>query len=292
MRLRCNVRFASENRVINRLSVPMKKRTIRAGVGISVLAGFVLLCSLAVSAEPVCGTLTASGNSEFPPLLWEDTRAPGELTGAATALLKEILEPMGIELDVRSPGSWARVQRLARVGEVDMVAGAFITSERIRYMDYLLPPYTHLPVAVWVPRGQQFVYRHWPDLQGRRGGTLIKNSFGQGFDRYAAKHLQIINVRTIEQSFEMALAGRVDYVLYERLQGQVTLERMGLAGEFVALDVPVSNEGLFFTFSKNSPCNTAELRERIADRLYTLVQSGRLDQLVEQYTDRYLSFAP
>jgi len=142
------------------------------------------------------------------------------------------------------------------------------------------------------PIDQVFEYRHWPDLKGKHGSTLINNSFGQGFDLYAENNLQIVSVRTIEQSFEMALAGRVDYVLYEQLQGQVKLQHLGLADKFVALAVPISNEGLFFTFSKNSPCNTYEFRERIADRLYTLINSGRLDELVREYTARYMSLPP
>ncbi|MDO6824280.1 ABC transporter substrate-binding protein [Marinobacter sp. 1_MG-2023] len=244
------------------------------------------------AAEPACKTLTVSGNPEYPPLLWEDPQAPEHLTGAATALLREILEPLGVQLEVRRLGSWARVQRLARVGELDMVAGAFITSERIKYMDYLLPPFTYLPTAVWVPKDGVFEYRHWPDLKGKRGSTLINNSFGQRFDRYAERNLQVVSVRTIEQSFDMALAGRVDYVLYERLQGQVKLHRLGLADKFVALDVPISNEGLFFTFSKNSQCNTFEFRERIADRLFKLIDAGRMAEIVSEYTARYMSLEP
>lgn len=273
------------------LQTPMKKRSILAARFVTLLLAL-MLYGQPGAAEPLCKTLTASGNPEYPPLLWEDPRVPEHLTGAATELLREILEPLGVELEVQSLGSWARVQRHARVGELDMIAGAFITSERIQYMDYLLPPFAHLPTAVWVPKGQVFEYRHWPDLKGKHGSTLINNSFGQGFDVYAEKNLSIVSVRTIEQSFEMALAGRVDYVLYERLQGQVKLQRLGLADQFVALDVPVSDEGLFFTFSKNSPCNTYEFRERIAESLYTLTKSGRINELLREYTARYMSLPP
>lgn len=273
------------------MSAPLKQTFTLAARFFPVLLALMIFCKPG-AAEPLCETLTASGNPEYPPLLWEDPRVPEHLTGAATELLKEILAPLGVELEVQSIGSWARVQRHAKVGELDMIAGAFITSERIQHMDYLLPPFTHLPTSVWVPKDQVFEYRHWPDLKGKKGSTLINNSFGQGFDLYAENNLQIVSVRTIEQSFEMALAGRVDYVLYERLQGQVKLQHLGLADKFVALDVPISNEGLFFTFSKNSPCNTYEFRERIADSLYTLINSGRLDELVREYTARYMSLPP
>lgn len=238
--------------------------------------------------DPSCNTLVVSGNPEYPPLLWRDEQRPGSLIGAVPALLREITEPFGVNVEVRDIGSWARVQRMARQGDIDMVAGAFITSERIGYMDYLLPPITHLPTAVWVRKDNEFVYRHWPDLLGKRGSTLINNSFGQNFDRYAEQNLRIEAVRSIEQSFQMALVDRVDYVLYEVLQGEVKLEYLGIADEFVPLQTPVSREGLFFTFSKASPCNSFELRERIAERLYELVGSGRMDELVRQYKAIYM----
>lgn len=239
------------------------------------------------SEERRCSTLTVSGNPEYPPLLWRDEDNSGYLIGAVPSLLKEITEPLGIAVEVRDIGSWARVQHMARQGEIDMVAGAFITSERIGYMDYLLPPITHLPTAVWVRKGQEFAYRHWPDLLGKRGSTLINNSFGQNFDRYAEQNLSIEGVRSIEQSFQMALVDRVDYVLYEVLQGEVKLEYLGIADQFVPLPTPVSREGLFFTFSKASSCNSFELRELIAEGLYKLVNSGRANELIEQYKSTY-----
>ncbi|WP_162851886.1 transporter substrate-binding domain-containing protein [Marinobacter sp. BW6] len=237
--------------------------------------------------DPPCNTLTVSGNPEYPPLLFRDEKRPGYLIGAVPALLKEITEPLGVNVEVIDIGSWARVQRMARQGDLDMVAGAFITSDRIGYMDYLLPPITHLPTAVWVLKEREFAYRHWPDLVGKRGSTLINNSFGQNFDRYAEQNLRIEGVRSIEQSFQMALVDRVDYVLYEVLQGEVKLESLGIADQFVPLPTPVSREGLFFTFSKAAPCNSYELRERLADRLYEFVNSGRVDELIRRYKALY-----
>eukprot|EP00163_Fabomonas_tropica_P013086 TRINITY_DN2453_c0_g1_i2.p4 TRINITY_DN2453_c0_g1~~TRINITY_DN2453_c0_g1_i2.p4 ORF type:complete len:173 (+),score=16.87 TRINITY_DN2453_c0_g1_i2:2790-3308(+) len=169
-----------------------------------------------------------------------------------------------------------------------MVAGAFITRERFQFMDYMLPPVIQLPTAVWVPKGKEFLYRHWPDLRGRVGSTVIGNSFGQRFDQYARDNLHLEYVRSIDQSFAMARVGRIDYVLYEKLQGEAMLERAKKAHEFTALNVPISQEGLFFTFSKKSPCNTFEFREKVADRLYQLVNSGRVDELVSEYTGRYV----
>ncbi|MGC8119859.1 substrate-binding periplasmic protein [Marinobacter sp. VGCF2001] len=251
------------------------------------LFGFQASAVLANSGSR-CDTLVVSGNPEYPPLLWPMSESPDQLTGAVPRFLQEVVEPLGIQVDVRNIGSWARVQRLAELGETDLVAGAFITSERIGYMDYVLPPMTHLDTNVWVRKSQVFEYRHWPDLRGKKGSTLINNSFGQRFDRYAADQLDILGVRSIRQSYLMAEIGRVDYVLYELLQGQVKLRKYGLADTFVALEPPISREGLFFAFPKRSKCNTERLREAFADNLFRLKEQGRLQELIDIYADQYL----
>jgi len=243
----------------------------------------------AQTSSAPCTKLLVSGNSEYPPLLWRDPDNPDQLTGVVPALLQEILQPLGISADIRHIGSWARVQRLARDGNLDMVAGAFMTRERFGYMDYILPPIIQLPTAIWVPKGQAFLYRHWPDLLGKTGSTLIGNSFGQNFDRYAKDNLTIESVRSIDQSFLMAEAGRIGYVLYELLQGQVKLAREGKGEAFEALEKPISTEGLFFTFPKASACNSFELREQVAERLYELVTRGRVTELLDVYTARYIA---
>jgi polar amino acid transport system substrate-binding protein len=235
-----------------------------------------------------CDTLVVSGNPEYPPLLWPSSRMPGHLTGAVPQLVREIAEPLGIRVEVLDVGTWARVQRQAELGEIDLVAGAFITSERIGYLDYVLPPMIHLETSVWVPKSHQFDYRYWPDLKGKQGSTLINNSFGERFDQYATDNLEIVAVRSIEQSFLMAQAGRVDYVLYEQLQGHVKLTRLGLADDFKPLEPAISREGLFFAFPKRSACNSEALREAFMARLSKLTDEGRLPVLVSEYANRYV----
>ncbi len=42
-----------------------------------------------------------------------------------------------------------------------------MASEDIGYMD-IMASMMHLPTNVWVPKDRPFVYRHWPDLKGKR----------------------------------------------------------------------------------------------------------------------------
>lgn len=235
-----------------------------------------------------CDTLVASGNPEYPPMLWHPEDDPGTLTGAVPALLREIVEPLGIDVVVRDQGSWARVLHMARLGEIDVVAGAFLTDERRTYLDYAQPPITWSPTTVWVARGKEFKYRYWSDLRGKLGSTLIGNSFGQDFDQFAENYLAIEGIRTIEQSFRMAKLGRVDYVLYEHLQGRTKLTKMGMEDEFVNLIPPISSEALYFAFPKRSACNTPAFREAFARRMAEVTEQRRIDDLSRQYSEKYL----
>ena len=237
---------------------------------------------------PPCGKMIASGNPEYPPLLWRPRDDPEHLIGAIPALLREMLAPLGVKVESRYMGSWARVLRLTRTGEIDMVAGAFSAPGRVQHMDYVLPPIIHLRSSVWVPTGRSFPYQHWQDLKDMTGSTLIGNSFGEEFDRYARAHLTLEHVRSINQSFLMALAGRVDYVLYEQLQGQVKLTREGWKEDFEALLNPVSEEDLFLTLSRQSPCNTSDFRAQVSNRLQVMMDTGRVQELVDEYTRRYV----
>ncbi|MFO6425379.1 substrate-binding periplasmic protein [Motilimonas sp. KMU-193] len=243
------------------------------------------LANAVASEQPltICRSLLVTGNAEYPPILWRDADNPDKLTGVAIELLELALMDTGIAVDARDRGNWARAQQDARRGEVDMLAGAFITQERQTYMDYIQPQFTDVPSVVWVAKGKEFNYQQWQDLKGKRGGTLINNSFGQAFDQYAKQNLEIRNSASAERSFTMLLAGRFDYALYELYQGLTILESSGLKANITHLPTPVSVEGLYFTLSKKSGCNTPALRAFLNKQVNQLTEFKTFDTLFDKY---------
>ncbi len=257
-----------------------------------------LLCGVTVNAfanEPPltsCTRLVVTGNAEYPPILWRDMGKVGKLTGVAIELLELALKDTGITVKTHDSGGWARAQQDVRRGDVDMLAGAFITKERQAYMDYIQPQFTDVPSVVWVAKGKEFDYQQWQDLKGKRGGTLVNNSFGQAFDQYAKQNLEIRNSPSAERSFTMLLAGRFDYALYELYQGLTILESSGLKSNVTYLPTPVSVEGLYFTLSKKSDCNTQELRDLLNQRVSQLTESKVFDTMFEKHMAIWLSQQP
>ncbi len=246
------------------------------------LAAFIGLTTAAWAAEPPhCPRLVASGNPEYPPYLWRDPADESRLLGAAVDLMQRLAEEIGVPIAVRYAGPWGRVQEEVRQGKVDMIAGAFFTLPRLEYMDYFQPPIHNTRSVIWMSSARAFEYRRWADLVGKRGVTVINNSFGEAFDRYAEKNLQIEKVASLESALRMLSLGRVDYLIYEDAPGEAVASRMDIKG-LRAAKTPISSEDLHLTLSHQSNCNTGALRGRIAQAMNKLHQEKLMDRLVEK----------
>ena len=236
--------------------------------------------------ERGCKHLTASGNAEYPPYLWRDPTDPSHLIGANADLLQMMAKLMGISIEVKYVGPWARVQEAARLGQIDLIAGAFWTLPRAEYMDYFHPAMRETQSVVWVRQDSRIQYRRWSDLVTLQGVTVINNSFGEDFDRYAKTHLKISQVASLEQAIQMLHREHADYLIYEDSPGQAYMARMGI-NDLKALTPSVANENLHVTLSHRSPCNTGEVRGAIAQALYKLNRQNAMASLLETNIQRW-----
>lgn len=247
-----------------------------------------LLSPLAARAENgQCSMLVATGNPEYPPFLWRDPQHPDRLIGANADLLQQLGKALGVSIHVRYTGSWARAQEEARLGRVDLIAGAFLTPERQKLMDYIQPAFLTTDNVVWVRKGEAFPYARWEDLQGHTGGTLVNNSFGAAFDTFARERLTLEEVPSVAQEFQKLVLGRTDYALYERFPGLATASRLGLSDSLQALEPPISSEGLFLTMAHASPCYGPELRGQLQQKMTELTASGLPARLLQSNLQRW-----
>jgi polar amino acid transport system substrate-binding protein len=246
----------------------------------------VALSGAALAQTTGCTKLVATGNPEYAPYLWRDPQQPNQLVGANADLMQWLAKEIDIPIETRYTGSWARVQEQARSGRVDLVAGAFLTVPRMEYMDYFYPVFRTTRTVIWTNKPDRFTYKKWDDLKGRRGLTVINNSFGDAFDRYAKDNLKLDAVPMLEQAYRMLSVGRVDYVIYEEDPG-TAFAAMLKYRDFKTSKLAVSNEGLHLTMSHLSPCNIPEVRGRIAKALYKLNQGKTMDGLVTANIERW-----
>lgn len=251
-----------------------------------------LLAPVAAWAAPPCKHLVATGNPEYPPYLWRDPQNSQRLIGANADLLQRLGAALGLEIDVVYGGPWSRAQEEVKSGRIDLIAGAFRTASREVTMDFIPPPFLNTPSVVWVRHDDPFSYTGWADLQGRSGGTLVNNSYGQQFDDYASAHLNLEAVPSADQAFRKLLFKRNDYVIYELYPGLALARTLGITQQLQALAPPVSSEGLYLTVSHQSPCNQPELRAQLAQKLTELLDRSVPRQLLEQNLKRWQDQQP
>lgn len=256
-------------------------RTRLARCWVPVLLGLLCCGAAAAPAAGVCTHMVATGNPEYPPYLWRDPNDNTRLIGANADFIQLIAKELGISIEMKYVGSWARVQEEIKLGHDDLIAGAFLTLPRLDYMDYIYPAFRETRSVIWTRSDARLHYRLWPDLRGLTGVTVINNSFGEDFDRYAKASLKIDTVPSIEQALKMLQLSRVDYLIYEEAPGLAYIARMNLSG-LKQMPVPISNESLYLTLSHASPCNTGAMRGLLAQAVYKLTKQNVMDGLVRK----------
>jgi polar amino acid transport system substrate-binding protein len=242
---------------------------------------------LATPAER-CDQLTATGNSEYPPFLWRKNIESNQLLGTNNLIINEISQRLGTSIELKHTGPWSRAQREVKSGRIDLMAGVFYTKPRSQYMDYIEPAFLTTQSVVWTNNSVPFQYQNEESLKGKLGVTGINTSFGQRFDQFAKDHLEITFVASIEQAFRMLLGQRVDYVLYEEAPGEAYIQEIWDYFPFQTQQPEVSSEYLYLAFSRNSPCNTRDLRERLANIMTNLKGEGFFDNVMQKGRAQWL----
>lgn len=238
------------------------------------------------SASDQCKRMIVSGNPEYPPYLWRDPDDDTHLIGAAADLMQMVAKDLGITIEVRYVGPWARVQEETKLGHVDMIAGAFFTLPRLDYMDYMYPPFRETRTVIWTHKDSKLNYTKWKDLVGLQGVTVIDNSFGEDFDKYAKTSLKISTVPSLEQALQMLDLGRVRYMIYEEDPGLAYAAKMNIQ-TLKTMATPVTNENLYLTISHKSGCNSGEMRGMLSKLMYGYAKQNVMKDLIDANIQRW-----
>ncbi|OUR70533.1 ABC transporter substrate-binding protein [Marinomonas sp. 42_23_T18] len=235
-----------------------------------------------------CDELTATGNSEYPPFLWRKNIESNQLLGTNRLIINEISQRLGKSIELKHTGPWSRAQREVKSGRIDLMAGVFYTRERSQYLDYIEPAFLQTQSVVWTNNVPSFDYQNEDSLKGKLGVTVINNSFGQRFDQFAKKNLELTYVASVEQAFRMLLGHRVDYVVYEEAPGEAYIQEIWNFFPFQVQQPAVSREHLYLAFSRNSPCNTKGLREDLAGIMKGLSDEGFFNEINQKGRAQWL----
>jgi len=246
-------------------------------------AGALLGAAGSMAAENVCERVVVTGNPDYPPIIWAPEQGEQALTGVAVEMLQSALAASDIKVEVLNMGSRAKALEAVESGQVDIMAGLFMSRERLASMDYVYPAIMDVPSVFFVRRGAAFAYTGWQDLRGKRGAAQEGSRFGLSFDTYAKDNLALEREATGEAALRKLLAGKLDYVVLERYQGLALAQQMGVDEQLDTLEGSFINAPLYFGISHNSVCNSPDLRAALALGMQEQAQRNEGRRLLDKY---------
>ncbi|MCX5806394.1 MAG: transporter substrate-binding domain-containing protein [Proteobacteria bacterium] len=241
-------------------------------------AVFLLTASFVHAAK----IIVVSGHPEYPPVMWQEG---DNIVGVGPEIVKMAFEELGITVDSKYKGSWTQTQEGVQRGDVDLLAGTYITKQNESLMDYSIP-YMKDPVVIFVAKGKAFPYEKWADLIGKNGTTTIGDSFGTEFDKFIAEKLTITRYRKTQDNFNKILSEEADYFISGMYSGLIEAEKLGISDKIEYLPVYASSETFCIAISRES--KFVRYMPQINKKIEKLVKDGTVDKLIDEKMKYYI----
>jgi polar amino acid transport system substrate-binding protein len=248
---------------------------------LKILIAFIVFF-LSVNLVYAAKTIVISGNPEYPPVMWQEGN---NIVGVGPEIVKMVFEELGITIDSKFKGSWTQVENGIKEGDIDLLAGVYMTTQRKKFMDYSIP-YMKDPIVIFVAKGKTFPYKYWNDLIGKKGTTTVGDSFGQNFDRFIAGNLTIFRSLKAEGNFNKILSEEVDFFISAMYSGLIEAERLGISDKIEYLPVYAATESFYISMSKES--KFIRYLPQINEKIEKLVKDGTVDRLIDEKMKYYI----
>ena len=97
------------------------------------------------------------------------------------------------------------------------------------------------------------------------------------------KELEILERGTVDENFRRLEGGHIDYFITSQFAGVASLRARQGGSKITYLKPPITEEGLYFGFSKKSPC--AALLAQFDQRLSVLAKKDALRAILNKHLD-------
>lgn len=222
------------------------------------------------SIPPTLPDTLECGTNEFPPFTYAD--ANGHAAGIEVDVVREAARRLGLKVNI-SVLPWPRLIANMRAGMLDCMFAAFVTPERLGYMNFTRVPLHVSRLALYTHRTSTFSFERIEDLRGKRIGTLrdfrtvdvLDEALNQG--TFAER----VYGNDFDQLFEMLAQKRVDVVI---VNDQVARAVLRLRDDDAIVEQPValSSNAAFLTFSRHR--NFDNMVAKMDYALFEIVADG------------------
>ena len=228
-----------------------------------------------------CSRIKLNGSSVWYPVSMR-RQADGSLDGVFPDLALDVFNALGVPLMVGSELPWKRLLTLLEHGQIDVLAGAYLTDERLAKYGVSLPVMEE-EVSVIVRSNLAVRPQSLKDLAGLRGVAPFGATFGEEFENFAAANLAIERqpFEDFKTNVLLVAEEKADYLIIARQEGEVMIREAGVEGKVEVLPWHASVNTLHFLFSRATPC--IKMLEAFDEELLRRRESGQLEELIEGY---------
>nr|MEC9418401.1 transporter substrate-binding domain-containing protein [Pseudomonadota bacterium] len=255
-----------------------RKRILVSGLACLALT----LASAARADTNDCSSVKLNGSSVWYPISMRQEADVG-LNGVFPDLAIEIFSALDLPLVMGPDLPWKRLLTLLEHGQIDVLAGAYLTDERLAKFGVSLPVMRE-DVGVFVRTSLDIRPASLEDLAGLRGVAPFGASFGEEFETYAAAKLSIDRQPFDDFKTNMYLLAedKADYLVIARRDGEMMIQEAGVEGKVEVLPWSAAVNTVHFLFSRATPC--IRMLESFDEELQRRRESGELNKLIEGYT--------
>lgn len=252
----------------------------------SILTAFTIIMPVELLAQEYnlaeCKQLKVAGPNEWNQNSYFDAKSQRH-QGLAYALLQNISESQHIPYEILPNVPWKRVLKYAKDGEVDIIVAIYHSMPRESFIEFS-PPYVTNDVKIYVQKGQEFDFKTFADLKGKKGLWPAGASYGDEFDTFAQK-LDLIGKANINDLFMYLARGTVDYALQDSSRAAHYISENGLDNKIVALPQSLLSVPVRFGYSLKSRCTA--LIEKFKTEYQHMFETGELAAFQSSYVDMH-----
>jgi polar amino acid transport system substrate-binding protein len=250
---------------------------------------YLVLLFLLVSLPLQGRVITACGHPEYPPVSWleADSSHGSSLQGVAPSLAKYLFDQLGLSLSIDTSGNWERCLQEVKAGNIDVIVGAYKTEARTAYLEYTSTYTIADPLTIFVNQKDNTDYKSIQDLQGKRVGLLLGDSFGDQFDQFLDRSTQKEFVSKGRQNLAKLAHQRIDFMPLGINSGQLQIAKFGFQELIKLAPLTIGTEYFFLAVGKHSQLQ--QYLPFISQSITALRNSGKIKLLQRCFSRRYLS---
>ncbi|MBB4287183.1 substrate-binding periplasmic protein [Roseospira goensis] len=216
------------------------------------MRALILAIALSIPFAVAASAQTASvsfATDEWPP--YEYTQ-DGEVTGLSTDVIRAVMAEMGVTIDSIDAVPWTRAIKLINAGRVAGVYSGAYNEKRAAILLYPETPLVESSWAVFVRAADRDAtpFASWDDLKTGIVGVVRGYAYDPEFDAFYKENAEFAEADDNETNFKKLMAGRVDYVVCDLINGLHIMKQQGIQDQVHAyIDKPIAETEYFAFFS-------------------------------------------